>query len=230
VCRAPRAPSSDSPVAVSDNPTVPQIAVVDHGTGNLTSLIRALSLAGAEAERTADRNVIAAADALVLPGVGAFPKAIDSIELLGLTGPIQEFASSEKPLLGVCLGMQLLFDGSEEHGGAVGLGIIEGSVVKLDAQGERLPHIGWTAVDWSRKHALNADLPDPTAMYHVHSFVAQPQVESDILATATHGSEFVTAVAREHVVGVQFHPEKSSRDGLGMISNFVRWAAKGELA
>ena len=209
---------------------MPRIAVVDHGTGNLTSLIRALSLAGATAERASGSEAIATADAVVLPGVGAFPQAMEAMNRLGLTAPIKEFASSGKPLLGVCLGMQLLFDGSEEHGGAAGLEIISGSVVKLDAHGERMPHIGWTAVEWCREHPVNANLPRPTAMYHVHSFVAEPQLESDILATAHHGNEFVTAVARDRVLGVQFHPEKSSRDGLGMISNFVRWVAKGESA
>ena len=198
--------------------------MIDHGTGNLTSIIRALELAGAVVERVATAAEIAAADAVVLPGVGAFPRAMSAIEQLGLTAAIKEAALSDKPFMGVCLGMQLLFDGSEEMGGAEGLGVVSGRVRSIDAQGERVPHIGWSNVHWTDHHQVITGLPNPAPMYHVHSFVCVPRDQERVLATAVHGESFVTAVQAEALVGFQFHPEKSSRDGLRAINNFVRWA------
>ncbi len=205
--------------------TIPaRIAVVDHGTGNLTSIVRALELSGALVERASSGAQIEKADAVVLPGVGAFPRAMRSIEERDLTSAIRTAAHSGKPFMGVCLGMQLLFDGSDELGGAEGLGILPGRVRAIEAGSERVPHIGWTNVEWVHEHRIVGGIPNPAPMYHVHSFVCEPLGRDQILATAVHGESFVTAVVSDDIVGFQFHPEKSSRDGLRVINNFVRWA------
>ena len=208
-----------------NQPAKPRIVLVDHGTGNLTSLERALDLGGAEVVRTSSPASLASADAVVLPGVGAFPAAMNSLRRLGFAEAIRQWAADGRPLLGVCLGMQLLFEGSDEAGGAEGLSLIEGRVRKLDARGERLPHIGWTEVTWVREHPLRAGISQPTALYHVHSFVCDPTVPEVVLATAEHGEAFTTAVGSGGTVGVQFHPEKSSTDGLRMVANFVSGVA-----
>lgn len=130
-------------------------------------------------------------------------------------------------MLGVCLGHQLLFEGSDEMGGAEGLAILQGRVVRLDPGGERLPHIGWSRVDWTHEHPLTSGLGQGVAMYHVHSFAAVPSQQADVLGTATHGASFATAVSRDNIAGVQFHPEKSSADGLSLVRNFVRWSGEG---
>jgi len=215
-------------IADSTSKQPPRIAVVDHGTGNLTSIVRALELAGAEVHRASEAAEIETADAVVLPGVGAFPRAMQSIESLGLRTPIEESARSGRPFMGVCLGMQLLFDGSDEMGGAEGLGILPGTVRAIQANGERVPHIGWSNVSWAQTHRVTGDLPDPAPMYHVHSFVCDPKNRNQVLGEAEHGERFVTAVAEKSVVAFQFHPEKSSRDGLRLINNFVRWAEDRE--
>lgn len=211
---------------MAPEPKCPRIAVVDHGTGNLTSLVRAFERMGADVDRCSTGEAIVAADGIVLPGVGAFPRAMESLRGLGLEDPIRATADAGRPVLGVCLGMQLLFEGSSEMGGDEGLGLLEGTVVPLDAGSERLPHIGWTPVSWTKDHALIRSLPDPCPMYHVHSFVASPADPDDVLGRASHGTQFVTAVGRGTVAGVQFHPEKSSLDGLSLVANFVRLVAE----
>jgi glutamine amidotransferase len=195
------------------------ISIVNYGMGNLTSVRMALEHVGAEVE-VAD-SVSFDADGLVLPGVGAFPKAMAELERRGLDGRISEFALA-KPVLGICLGMQLLFRSSTEMGGAEGLALLDGDVVELDVGGLKIPQIGWNEVRWRGDSPLTAGLPERTAMYHVHSFAPRPDDPSVILGTATYGSEFVTAVGSGNVFGVQFHPEKSSADGLALLRNFVR--------
>ena len=203
----------------------PRIVLVDHGTGNLTSLERALVLGGALVERSSDPASFASADAVVLPGVGAFPSAMRSLHRLGLADAISAWSAAERPLLGVCLGMQLLFEHSDEAGGAAGLAIVEGRVRRLEARGERVPHIGWTEVNWLQDHPIRSGLCEPTALYHVHSFVCEPTDESLVLATADHGETFTTAVTSGQTTGVQFHPEKSSTEGLRLVRNFVESVA-----
>lgn len=215
---------------MGDQPATCTIAVVDHGTGNLTSIIRALELSGARAVRVTTPEPIGDADGVVLPGVGAFPKAMESLGRLGLDSPLVEFAGSGRPMLGVCLGMQMLFDSSDELGGADGLGLLGGRVTQLSAHGLRLPHIGWSELNWVAENPLRGGLSETSPMYHVHSFVARPEVQSDVLATATHGEEFVAAVARDNVIGVQFHPEKSAAEGLLMLANFVSLCQSGLIA
>jgi glutamine amidotransferase len=180
---------------------------------------------GAESEITRDQKRIAAADGIVLPGVGAFPRAMEAVRRLGFHGLLRERLDAGVPVLGICLGMQLLFEGTTELGGAEGLGLLEGQVEALDAEGLKVPQIGWNPVSWRRETPLRDELPDPCAFYHVHSFAPRPANDGDVAGTATYGSEFVSVVQRPPLYGVQFHPEKSGRHGLQLLANFVRIAA-----
>ena len=200
------------------------IAILDYGMGNLRSVEKALEHVGAASVRTADHDVVREADAVVLPGVGAFRKAMEELERRGLAELIEE-QSNVKPILGICLGMQLLFESSTELGGAQGLGLLEGDVRALDAGGLKVPQIGWNEVHWRGDSPLTAGLPERTPMYHVHSFAPRSADPDVVIGTAVYGSEFVTAVGRANVFGVQFHPEKSSTDGLALLRNFVELAS-----
>jgi glutamine amidotransferase len=198
------------------------IAVVNYGMGNLRSVEKALEHVGATVEVTSDHDRIRAADRVVLPGVGAFPKAMERIRAEGLDEVIAERVAEGVPLLGICLGMQLLFESSTELGGGQGLGLIPGAVDKLSSDGLKLPQIGWNEVSWRNGSPLRERLPDRTAMYHVHTYAPRPARDEDVLGTATYGEEFVTAVARPPVYGVQFHPEKSGPHGLALLGAFVQ--------
>jgi glutamine amidotransferase len=199
------------------------IAVLDYGMGNLRSVQKALEHVGAEPEITRDAARIRAASALVLPGVGAFPKAMEAVREHGLDALIDERRQAGVPVLGICLGMQLLFERSTELGGAEGLGLLAGEVRALDAPGLKIPQIGWNAVSWRRASPLTEGLGEQTAFYHVHSF-APVASNGVVLGTADYGSEFVSAVTGDGVYGVQFHPEKSGPDGLALLRNFVSLA------
>jgi imidazole glycerol-phosphate synthase subunit HisH len=199
------------------------IAVLDYGMGNLRSVEKAFEHVGAEVEITYDPARVRDAQGLVLPGVGAFPKAMSQIRERGLDGLIDERRVAGVPMLGICLGMQLLFESSVELGGADGLGLLPGQVVGLDAPGLKIPQIGWNAVGWKRESPITAGLPDPAAFYHVHSF-APVASNGVVLGTADYGSEFVSAVEGDGVWGVQFHPEKSGPDGLALLRNFLELA------
>ena len=200
-----------------------RVAVLDYGMGNLRSAEKALEHVGARAEVTRDPDAIRAAGALVLPGVGAFPKAMGAVRALGFAELVCERLEAGVPVLGICLGMQLLFESSSELGGARGIGVLQGAVAALPARGLKVPHIGWSPVSWRAESALNAGLPHPCPFYHLHSFA--PSADRDaVLGTAEYGGEFVSAVAKPPVYGVQFHPEKSGHDGLRLLANFVRAA------
>jgi glutamine amidotransferase len=199
------------------------IAVLDYGMGNVRSVQKALEHVGAAPEITRDHGRIRAAAALVLPGVGAFPKAMRAVREHGLDSAIAERLQAGVPVLGICLGMQLLFERSTELGGAEGLGLLPGEVRELDAPGLKVPQIGWNAVRWTRESPLTDGLPDPAAFYHVHSF-APAASNGVVLGTADYGREFVSAVQGDGVYGVQFHPEKSGPDGLRLLRNFVALA------
>jgi imidazole glycerol-phosphate synthase subunit HisH len=192
------------------------IAIVDYGMGNRRSLEKALAHVGAESVITSDHDAIRKADAVILPGVGAFPEAMRHVHRLGLAEVLTELT---QPLLGICLGMQLLFESSTEHEGAEGLGILPGHVTPL--QSPRLPHIGWNLVTFERESVLNEGLADQAAFYHVHSFACRPSDPADILGTSEYGERFVSVVERGNVMATQFHPEKSSRDGLRLLRNFA---------
>jgi imidazole glycerol-phosphate synthase subunit HisH len=197
------------------------VALVDYGMGNRRSVEKALEHVGATVLRTADPAAIAAADAIVVPGVGAFPEAMRRLRALGLDGLLRDRADAGVPLLGICLGMQLLFDSSGEHEGATGLGLLGGTVTRLDAPGLKIPHIGWNTVSFSRPSPLTDGLGDAAAFYHVHSFACRPADEADVVGRGEYGERFVSIVERANVMGVQFHPEKSSLDGLALLRNFV---------
>jgi glutamine amidotransferase len=201
---------------------VTRIGVIDYGMGNRRSVEKALEHVGAGAAITADHDELRAADGLVLPGVGAFPQAMRNLDALGLPDLIRELAAKGVPLLGICLGMQLLFDSSEELGQAAGLGLIAGEVTRLEAGGLRIPHIGWNEVRFERPSALTAELAEAGApFYHVHSYAARPSDPDTVVGTTEYGERFATVVGHGSVFGVQFHPEKSSRDGLRMLEAFV---------
>jgi imidazole glycerol-phosphate synthase subunit HisH len=195
------------------------IAIVDYGMGNRRSVEKAFEKVGADAVLTGDHETVASADGLVVPGVGAFPEAMRRLRETGLGEVVVERAGAGVPVIGLCLGMQLLFGESVEHEGATGLGLLPGRVVRLETT-ERLPHIGWNTVGWRRSTALNEGLPDPAAFYQVHSFVVECDDEL-VLGEGEYGVPFVSFVQRDNVFGAQCHPEKSSRDGLALLRNFA---------
>ncbi|WP_354702051.1 Imidazole glycerol phosphate synthase subunit HisH [Paraconexibacter sp. AEG42_29] len=204
----------------------PTIAIVDYGMGNRRSVEKSLQKVGAATVMSRDPEVLRAADGLLLPGVGAFPAAMRIIRELGLDELLKERAAAGTPLFGSCMGMQLLFEESEEHGGAEGLGLLRGSVKRLQAPGLNLPHIGWNEVRWVREHPLRDGLPDPTHLYHVHTFAPHPTDEDAVLGVAEYGETFATVVAQGNIYGAQSHPEKSSTHGLGLLANFTKRCAQ----
>ena len=201
-----------------------RIAIVDYDMGNRRSVEKAFAHVGAAAAITRDAHELKRADALVLPGVGAFPRGMRNLRSHGLDELLRERAASGTPLLGICLGMQLLFDSSTELGELTpGLGLIPGEVRALEAGGQRVPHIGWNEVRFERDCPLTAELPTGGApFYHVHSYAAHPRDPQDVVGTTEYGERFATIVARDSVYGTQFHPEKSSRDGLALLASFVQ--------
>ena len=198
-----------------------RIGMVDYGMGNRRSVAKAFEHVGTPVVQTSDADELRAADGLVVPGVGAFPEAMRRLRGLGLDAVVRERAEAGVPVIGLCLGMQLLFDHSAEHEGASGLGLVPGRVVRLDPRGLKLPHIGWNSVRWEQPSALTAGLPDPAAFYHVHSFVPEPDDPSIVLGTGEYGTRFCSFVAHANVFGAQCHPEKSSTHGLAVLRNFV---------
>jgi glutamine amidotransferase len=197
------------------------IAIADYGMGNRRSVEKALAHVGAESVITADHDAIRRAAAIILPGVGAFPEAMRNLERTGLGEALIERAAAGVPLLGICLGMQLLFASSTEHEGAEGLGLLAGTVTRLEAPGLKIPHIGWNTVTFERPSALTAGLGDAAAFYHVHTFACRPEDPTDVVGRGEYGERFASIVERGNVMGAQFHPEKSSLDGLALLRNFV---------
>jgi imidazole glycerol-phosphate synthase subunit HisH len=205
-----------------------QIAILDYGMGNLRSVEKAFERLGARAAITTDPETATRADGVVLPGVGAFPKAMSKVRELGYDRLVSERLKAGTPVLGICLGFQLVFERTVELGGAKGLGLVAGDVAALDAPGLKVPHIGWEPVSWHAESELTAGIPDETPFYFVHSFAPRPADEADLLGTAAHGERFACAIARPPLYGVQFHPEKSSAAGLRLLANFARICEPGE--
>jgi len=201
------------------------IGLVDYGMGNRRSVEKALEHVGARVLVSSDPAALRAARGLVVPGVGGFPAAMERMRALGLDELVRERAAAGVPVLGICLGMQLAFERSSELGGAEGLGIVPGSVRRLAADGLKLPQIGWNEVRWERRPPLLTGLRSDPVYYHVHSFVAVPDDPADVLGTAVYGERFASVVARDAFVGVQFHPEKSSHDGLALLAGWVAMTA-----
>jgi glutamine amidotransferase len=197
------------------------IAICDYGMGNLRSVEKALARVGSEAARITDPDAALEADGLILPGVGAFPEAMTRIRAQGFDALIADRASAGVPVLGICLGMQLIFGSSTELDGAEGLGLLGGDVTELDAPGQKVPHIGWAPVTWTRESALTNGLEPEEPFYFVHSLASRPAASADTLGTATYGETFAAVVERDNVFGVQFHPEKSSSAGLRLLENFA---------
>ena len=198
------------------------IAIVDYGMGNRRSVEKAFERVGAEVALTGDRGQLSAADGLVVPGVGAFPEAMKRLTDTGLDTVIRDAATRGVPVIGLCLGMQLLFEGSDEFEGGTGLGLLRGWVRPLKAEGLKIPHIGWHEVHFERDTPLT-----PTsgreAYYHVHSYA--PERSEDTVAVGDYGGEFVSVAARDNVFGCQFHPEKSSHAGLALLRSFTELCA-----
>jgi imidazole glycerol-phosphate synthase subunit HisH len=201
------------------------IAILNYGMGNLRSVEKALERVGARAEVTSDQQAARAADGLILPGVGAFPAAMEKVRELELDALVAERLSSGTPVLGICLGLQLLFERSTERGGAEGLGLVPGEATALEARGLKVPHIGWEPVRWERPSELTDGLASETPFYFVHSFGVRPVDPTDALGSAEWGERFACAIARPPLYGVQFHPEKSSAAGLRLLANFARICA-----
>ncbi len=204
-----------------------RVAILDYGIGNLRSVEKALERVGVEAVITADHDLARETDGVILPGVGAFARAIERIGELELDRLVSERVEAGVPVLGICLGFQLLFGSSTELGGSRGLGLIEGEVTGLRAPGLKVPHIGWEPVEWTRESELSEGIADQTPFYFVHGFAPRPADDADLLGTAAHGERFACAIARPPVYGVQFHPEKSGAAGLALLANFGRICAAG---
>lgn len=217
----------------------PLVAIVDYDIGNLFSVQQACATVGLSASVTSDRREIDRADAVILPGVGAFGDAMDCLERLDLVEPLRDRASSGKPLVGICLGMQLLMTEGHEFGLRRGLDVVSGPVVRLDAPriGERVlkvPHVGWSRIQIAREDASARTLGmlgpdhDGESMYFVHSYVVHPDDPEVIVATTCYGDvEFCSVMARENVVGLQFHPERSGPAGLRIYANMAQWLRSG---
>jgi glutamine amidotransferase len=199
----------------------PRIAILDYGMGNLRSVEKALERVRVDALRTSDPDAARAADGLVLPGVGAFPRAMERVRDLGFDALIADSVEGGTPVLGICLGMQLLFSSTSENDGADGLGLLDGPVEQLDAPGLKVPRIGWSPVHWQRDSRLIEGIDDEEPYYFVHSYAPRPLESSDVLGTTAYGERYACAVERPPLWGVQFHPEKSSAAGLSLLANFA---------
>lgn len=199
------------------------LAVIDYGAGNLRSVLHALNHLRAENVRVVrSAYELRGADKVILPGVGAFGAGMEKLEEQGLVGPIRETVFAGTPYLGICLGMQFLFDKSDEMGDHPGLSLLPGKVTRLSGRGElKVPHMGWNRLEQRRETPLFRDVSDDGYAYFVHSYHCVPAVESDISVTVDYGGPVVAAVQRDHVYGVQFHPEKSQQTGLQVLANFL---------
>jgi imidazole glycerol-phosphate synthase subunit HisH len=197
-----------------------RIAILDYGMGNLRSVAKALEHVGATATIGSDPAEVRNADGVILPGVGAFPRAMERVRALELDELIAERRRAGVPILGICVGLQLLFDSSTELGGADGLGLFGGEVAEIEAEGLKVPHIGWAPVRWERESRLTEGIESETPFYFVHSFAPRPAA-AELLGSAPYGERFACAAERENVFGVQFHPEKSSAAGLRLLANFA---------
>ncbi|HEX8966501.1 MAG TPA: imidazole glycerol phosphate synthase subunit HisH [Chloroflexota bacterium] len=204
----------------------PEIVVVDYDAGNLRSVQRALEAVGLQPLVTSDPRAIERAGALVLPGVGSAQDCMRKLATRDLVGVVRDYAASGRPFLGVCVGLQLLFDASEEGGGVECLGILPGTVRRFPSlPGLKVPQIGWNDVRFTRAHPLLEGIPDGSYFYFVHGYYAEPSDPAITLGVADYGCAFAAIVARDNIVATQFHPEKSADLGLRLYANFGRMAA-----
>ncbi len=196
------------------------IVIVDYGMGNLRSVEKALDKAGGKVKVSNDPAEVRAAGSIVLPGVGAFGDAMERLKKRGLDAAIKEAVAAGKQFLGICLGLALLFEESDEHGVHAGLGLLPGRVELLPTH-LKIPHIGWNRVAAQKDSRLFDGVPNGSYFYFVHSYEVVPRLDSDVLCRTEYGCEFVSGVERENIAAVQFHPEKSSSLGLRMLKNFI---------
>jgi imidazole glycerol-phosphate synthase subunit HisH len=199
------------------------VAVVDYDAGNTLSVTRALEKVGARVYLTSDPEEVLTADAVVLPGVGAFGDCVRKLKERGMDEACLETYRVGKPFLGVCIALQVFFEASEESPGVEGLGILPGKVVRFDVGGLKVPHMGWNELDVVREHPILGGLSGED-FYFVHSYHPEPEEDSDLLGESDYGGRFCAAAGRKNLAAVQFHPEKSSRAGLKLYENFLSWA------
>lgn len=199
------------------------IAIIDYGAGNLQSVKNAFKHIGTEAVITGEKSEIAAADAVVLPGVGAFGDCMANLEKAGLTDTVKAAANSGKPFLGICLGLQLLFEESEESPGVKGLGIFKGKIVKIPDTGLKIPHMGWNSIETVKKSKI---LDGSPYVYFVHSYYLQTDDKELVSAYTEYGARLAVAVERDNVFAVQFHPEKSGGAGMEILKKFAALGGK----
>lgn len=199
------------------------IAIIDYGAGNLHSVQKAIEFVGGRAQITSNAAEILAAEKAILPGVGAFKDGMDGLDANNLIPVVKEFAASGKPLLGICLGMQLFFDEGHEHGIHEGLGILPGRVLGFDFDDKslKIPQIGWNTIAFEKENLLISELPDESYVYFNHGYYCEPANDAHCLARTDYGIKFTSIVNAENIYGVQFHPEKSQKIGLQILRNFV---------
>ena len=205
-----------------------KLVVIDYQSGNLRSVAKALESVGVAPLVTSDPAALDKAEALVLPGVGSGPAAMEALDQRGLVGPIRDYLGSGRPFLGVCLGLQLLLDHTEE-GDAECIGAVPGSVKRLPA-GLKVPHMGWNSVNLKRQHPVFDGIPDGSYFYFVHSYYAAPDDDKSVAGITDYGVPFCSIYANKNVVATQFHPEKSGRVGLRVYENFVNFATTAAAA
>ena len=202
------------------------ISIIDYDAGNIKSVEKAIEFLGEEVEITSDKEKILASDGVILPGVGAFGVAMEKLHSRNLAHTIKEYAKTGKPFLGICLGLQLLFDESDETPGVKGLGLLEGKIKRIPSEYEngttlKVPHIGWNSIDINPSSKLMKGIPSDSYVYFVHSFYLEAANPSDVIATTEYGVKIHAAVERDNIMETQFHPEKSSDVGLKILSNFI---------
>ncbi len=204
--------------------SAPRIAVVDYGAGNLRSVAKALARSGMDPVVTGSPSVVRECAGVVLPGVGAFRDAANSLRAAGLDEAVARAIEDERPYLGLCFGLQLLFDEGEEHGITKGFGLVAGSVKRFpEVEGLRIPHIGWNEVRFSGSHPMLEHLPERDFFYFVHSYRGEPSDESIVVGRTDYGGEFASALAAPGLFAVQFHPEKSQSAGKRVLDAYASW-------
>ena len=205
------------------------IAIIDYDAGNIKSVEKAILALGEEVVVTSDADTILTADGVILPGVGAFGDAMKKLKDYDLVDVIRRVAESGKPFMGICLGLQLLFDSSEESPGVEGLGILKGKIVRIpEGEGIKVPHIGWNSLEFPKKSRLFEGITPGSYVYFVHSYYLQAQNKEIVAATAEYGVEIHAAVEKENIFACQFHPEKSSDIGLKLLRNFIQVTKEGK--
>ena len=199
------------------------IAIIDYDAGNIKSVEKALAYLGEEVRITRDREEILSADKVILPGVGAFGDAMERLHQYGLVDVIKEIVKKGTPFLGICLGLQLMFESSEESPGVEGLGLLPGKILKIpEAPGMKVPHMGWNSLKVSQDSRLFQDIPDGSYVYFVHSYYLKAGSEDIVAATTEYGTHIHAAVEKGNLFACQFHPEKSSQTGLKILENFIK--------